>query len=95
MPCSDGGYAEQLRKEESNRKINKLEAMLCGLNNFLLKKGLQVEAINHLQVHSQVDFQSWVIEHNKKDIVRLKEKMARNFSSDEMELIKKMMKSDK
>lgn len=94
MPCSDGGYAEQLRREESEEEINKLEAMLCGLNNFLLKKGLQVEAINHLRVHSQVDFQSWVIEHNKKDIVRLKEKMARNFSSDEMELIKQMMKSD-
>jgi hypothetical protein len=94
MPCSDGGYAEQLRKEELNRKINKLEAMLCGLNNFLLKKGLQVEAITHLRVHSQVDFQSWVIEHNKKDFERVKAKMARSFSSDEMELIKQMMKRD-
>lgn len=98
MPCSDGGFYRDMKEQELKQKAENLEALLCGLNNFLVAAGIQREAIDYVKKESGADFQSWVIEHNKKDVERVKEKLKRSlsgFSNDEMKIVNELLKSGK
>jgi len=76
MPCYDsrGSGAEELNRE-CNKKINKLEAMLCGIFNVLLT---QVDAVDILQERwnekecgvSFREVHNWWARHSKKDAER-------------------------
>lgn len=100
MPCTDGRdtssyydeYASERHKVSVLETKNRLlTAQLCALSNEVLKLQNGREVIDDAEKNGMVDIKSFIKTHTKEDKERIEEKLKKDFSKHELELIKEII----
>lgn len=97
MPCRDYYDDEccstQSEVQEKDDKINYLDAIICAMVNELSRRNILIEVMSSAEKNGKIDIKSWIAEHQKKDIERIKAKLEK-FSNDEIQLMKTLIRDN-
>lgn len=103
MPCSDPrdsiSYVENrhsLELEEARRTENRLRAIICALNSAikLVAPTIYDQVIATAETNGKIDIRSYIEEHDKYDAERLETEIRERYSSDELQVIRKILLED-
>ncbi len=106
MPCYDGRDRYDVRTEIKYvngidpsiaisviDKNEKLEAMMCAIANELERRGIIHEVVSEASRNGLIDIYSWIVAHGDDDENRLMESVHKQYSKDELAVIKKFLDS--